>query len=166
MDNNTTSASFQRTYPYIKTYWTDQSGHARYSLTSYHATILTAFLAILLVYALGRLLFTTTFILHFFLYRHSGSERQKSVLDDQVNVIYANTQSPSSLLMYLLHLFKRRPYQAAHSRDWLVTFLVGFVFFVSQVATVIWPGIILRSDPIPYSPGTCGHPRRMVTTSA
>lgn len=165
MDNNTTSAIFERTYPYVKTYWTDQSGHARYSLTTYHGAILTAFLAIILFYALGRLLFIATFILHFFLYRHSESERPKTVLDDQVNVIYANTQSPSTLLMYLLHLFKRRSYQAAHSKDWLLTFLVGLVFFVSQIVTVIWPGIILRSDPIPYSPGICGYPRHEGPTS-
>ena len=155
--NDTTPALYRRTYPYVKAYWTDLSGQWRYTLTSYHGSILTAFLAILLSYALGRLLFISNFILHFCLYRRSENSKPKTVLDDQVNVISANTESPSGLLMSLLHLGQQRPYQAARSRDWKLTMLVGLSFFVAQVINVIWPGIILRSDPIPYSSGKCGY---------
>src|SRR5271170_1971483 len=77
--NDTTPALYRRTYPYVKAYWTDLSGQWRYTLTSYHGSILTAFLAILLSYALGRLLFISNFILHFCLYRRSENSKPKTV---------------------------------------------------------------------------------------
>jgi hypothetical protein len=157
MEANTTTASFSRTYPYVKTYWTDSSGHWRYSLTSYHGNILTAVLAILLTYALGRLLFMVNFVTPFFLYRRS--EPVKTILDDQVTVLSANIDSPSGLLMYLLHLGWLRPFQASRSSNWLLGIFIAISFCVAQIVTVVWPGIIIRSDPIPYSPGTCGYPR-------
>lgn len=34
-------------------------------------------------------------------------------------------------------------------------------FYTLQIYSIIWPGIILRADPVPYSPGTCGFPARV-----
>ena len=145
-----------RSYPYARIYWTDQAGHWRYSLTTYHAGILTAFLAIILAYGLGRLHFLAHFLMHFYLYRFAST---KTIFDDQVTVLAANTNSPSGLLLSLVHLFSRRPLLALRSRDFLVTFSLGVVFFALQIYSIAWPGLILKSDPVPYSPGTCGAAR-------
>ena len=147
-----------RSYPYAKPYWTDQEGYSRISLTLYHSTILTALISLLISYTLGCLLLTANFLLNFYLYR---SVDQRTILDDQVNVLSANANSPSGLLLSLLHLFVRRPGIAARSKDFLLTLAVGMSFYTLQIYSIVWPGIIFRADPVPYSPGTCGFPARV-----
>ena len=110
-----------------------------------------------LSHALGCLLFTANFLLNFYLHR---SAEKRTILDDQVNVLSANSSSPSGLLLSFIQLFTLRPYLAIRSKDFLLTLFVGVSFYVLQIYSVVWPGIILRGDPIPYSPGICGFPVR------
>ena len=31
-------------------------------------------------------------------------------------------------------------------------------FYTLQIYSIVWPGIIIQADPLPYSPGMCGFP--------
>lgn len=71
-------------------------------------------ISLLISYALGCLLLTANFLLNFYLHQ---TVEQRTILNDQVNMLSANSNSPSGLLLSLLQLFVHRPDIAIWSKD-------------------------------------------------
>src|SRR5215469_5491496 len=104
MTNSTAPLTF-RDYPYVRTIWKDQSDEYHLTINLTISITLSAVISLVLAYTLGRLLWVIYSVLHFsFL-----DKRRKTVVDDQVSVIAINTESPSGLLMFLVHLFSVQP---------------------------------------------------------
>jgi hypothetical protein len=151
---NSTLEAAGREYPYVKALWQDQSGGYRWTISNDLSIILTATLTLMLAYALGRLLWIVYILMHFsFL-----DAKRKTFVDDQVSVIAINTESPSALLMFLLHHLSVQRRHAYRSIVFQVVALIAFVFWLVQIMLIVLFGRLFLNDPIPYSPGVCGAP--------
>ena len=144
-------------FPYIKTFWYDQSGHLRWSMSFNSSLFLMALLSILLSYALGRFLYSFYVVCHVFILH----KKNETLIDDQTSVIATNTETPSALIAFLIHLAWRQRKKALMSPVWWTVFgrPIGFGFWCLQVATIITLSFLFLSDPIPNTLGTCGSPK-------
>lgn len=153
MTNSTAPLTF-RDYPYARTIWKDDSGEYRWTINITVSITLSAVFSLILAYSLGRFLCVIYSILHFsFL-----DKRRKTVVDDQVSTIAINNESPSGLLMFLFHLVRVQPRHALSSIVFWAVASVALIFWIVQVLMTVTLGYLFLTDPIPYSPGTCGAP--------
>ena len=149
MTNNT-----YRTYPYVPSFWHDQDGLLRWTLTLNQSSILSAFLGIFISYALGSLLA----ILFNAIYISQFHRKTRTLIDDQVVTIGVNTDDPPKLVSYLISfalLFKRR---ALASTVFKVLILIAFVYFAAQQTMIYFISRLIVNGSVPISRGTCGIP--------
>src|SRR5436190_14137045 len=89
-----------RDYPYVREIWEDPSGSHRWTVSTSTAAILSALLALLVAFALGRLVTIVYTLCHAFFMRESAT----TLFDDQAHTIAANSFNPSMLLGSLFQL--------------------------------------------------------------
>jgi len=144
-----------RTYPYTPILWYDQAGYLRWTLTISQSVVLSAFLGMLVVYAVGCLLQ----ILYIILYISFLERNRKTLVDDQVLTIGTNAaDDPLKLIRFLLKFALITPRRVFSSRVFQVLFLIGAIFFGGQTVIMFFLGGLILNDPLPTSPGTCGLP--------
>jgi hypothetical protein len=141
-------------YPYIPVLWKDQSGHYRLTLTTSNAAILSAVVGILLTFGIARL-FSMTYTLTYMYLLH---QKTKTVIDDQVNTIAANNTNPTPVLLSLLNLVYSARRRALASRIYYSVFLLGLVFGILQIVSVIMLRYLFVAGPVPITAGKCGLP--------
>lgn len=151
--NSMTNSTF-RAYPYVPTFWRDQEDQLRLTLTVTESTILSAFLAVIITYALGRLvaiLFTLLYISLFY-------RKARTLIDDQVVTIGSNIDNSFQLVFYLCRYAFRLKRRAFVSTVFRILFLTALAYFTVQQVVVYFLGHLILIDPVPISPGTCGIP--------
>src|SRR5437667_12307076 len=92
--------SLTGTYPYVREIWVDASGSHRWTVSTSTAAILSALLAMIQAFALGRLVLIVYTLCHAFFLRDSTI----TLFDDQTHTIAANSFNPSVLLGSLFQL--------------------------------------------------------------
>lgn len=145
-----------RAYPYTPTFWYDQAGHLRWTLTISESVVLSAFIGMLVVYTVGCLLK----ILYTILYVSVLHRNRKTLIDDQVITIGTNTaDDPLKLVVFLSKFALHVRQRVFTSRVFYVLLLIGLVYFAGQTVIIFFIGGLILTDPVPTSPGTCGWPK-------
>src|SRR5215471_12405152 len=115
-----------RSYPYVREFWQDQAGSLRWTLTTSKAAVVSALLAMLVAFALGRLLTIVYTLSHAFYFHGTAT----TLLDDQANAIAANSYNPSALLMNLFQLAYYTGRRAFASKIGRTMLMVGFLLLL------------------------------------
>ena len=153
-DANFQSPTF-RAYPYTPTFWHDQDGNLRWTLTISQSVVLSAFIGMLVIYAVGCFLR----ILYAILYVSVLHRNRKTLIDDQIITIGTNTaDDPLKLVAFLLKFALNVKRRVFASRVFYVLVLIGSIYFAAQTTIMFFLGGLILDDPIPTSPGTCGAP--------
>ena len=124
----------------VRHIWKDGHGFfdIRLALSTQNAAVLSAVLAIILTFTIGRLL-SFLYIVIYHLYLHPKS---KSLIDDQTNVLAANAERPSSLLISLVELVRVAPRKALASSSYRTLVILGFFLLAIQAASLVGIGLI------------------------
>lgn len=146
-------------HPDVRTFWQDENESNRWSLGTSNAAILVSLLSLLATSALARLIYIVYTLIHICILRR----KSRSIVDDQVNVIAANTQNPLSLLTYLIHLSFVARRRTLNSNVWWTLAVMAVLFLAIQGATVYLLGRLVVSGPVPMSFGICGFPKAFST---
>ena len=150
---NATSYLTYRSYPYTPAFWQDFDGRWRWTLTTKSSAVLSAILAIIIAMGIGRLVAIVYTIMHMTVILRIS----RTMIDDQVNVIAANTEEPTSLLGYLFRFCWTVRRRMLRSRVLYIVFLIGTLFLVAQIVISFMLGRLVLNGPVPYSPGRCGY---------
>lgn len=151
MSNTTTF----RQYPYVREFWQDLSGTHRWTVKTSSAAILSALLAMLIAFTLGRLIYVVYTSIHLTILQRKAS----SLIDDQANVIAVNAYNPSVLLGNILQFSVVTGRRSIASTTVRAVAIVALLFLAIQGALVFAIGRLVSSQPLPLSIGTCGFPQ-------
>src|SRR5277367_432748 len=141
------SSSF-RSYPYVREVWQDPSGTDQWTLATSHAAVISALLAMLVSVALGRVI-TIVYTLFHMLFLHKMS---RTLVDDQVNTIAANSYNPSVLLWSLFQFGYFTGRRAFRSKVGRALLIIGLLFVAAQAGIIVAIGKLVSNQPTPYSP--------------
>jgi hypothetical protein len=143
-----------RAYPYVRGIWEDPSGSYRWTVSTSTAAILSALLALLLAFALGRLVIIVYTLCHAFFLHQSTT----TLFDDQAHTIATNAFNPSMLLGSLFQLGFYNGRRALASKVGRILFIIALLLIGIQAALIVTIGRLFSNQPMPISPGTCGIP--------
>ena len=142
-----------RDYPYIPNFWYDQGGRLRWTLTVTQSAVLSAFLAIIVTYGLGRIIGIVFGAVYVSLYR-----RIQTIVSDQVATIATNVEDPLKLFFYLSRFAFSVKRRALTSTFFRIIFPLSVFYIAIQQASIFFLAHLIITGPVPISPGACGIP--------
>lgn len=151
--NTTANVSF-RSYPYVREFWQDPTGSHQWTVSTSKAAVISALLAMLVALVASRLVtIIYTLMRLFFLHKTTTT-----LIDDQANVVVANSNNPSTLFLSLLQLGFYTGRRSFSSRVIRILSLIALFFLAIQATLVFTISRLISNQPLPISLGTCGFP--------